>query len=194
MSHNKLTIGTATGNRVSSVPLKTVHLNDVSSVTPNNGEFLSWNGSNWVSSSIGGGTALTATVVAWVGGHNTAYSIGSNMMPAVGNFYYMSIGQSYYRPLYYHDQTNATWYVQTSAHIAFTLGSGAVWCDRVELTAGTYLLRAQHIVAGGTNPWVDVQWQTEAGVALSPIRRISSIFRHVPFKQSSFFEILISPK
>ena len=177
MSHNKLTIGTATGNRASSLSLELGDLNDVSSATPTSGEFLSWNGSNWVASPMSGGsTALTAGVVAWVGGFKVNYTIGSNLQPAVGSFYYLALGQSYYRPQYFHDQTNATWHI-TNGTTAFTSG-GIIWCDRVELTAGTYLLRGQHIIEDWqtTNPWVDVQWQTEAGVALSPIRRISSIY------------------
>jgi len=168
MTHNKLTIGTATSDRTSSLSTNLSDLDDVSSTAPNTNEFLQWSGSEWTPASMSSGANLNAEVVAWAGDLNGGgYSIGPNVQPAVGAFYFMALGYINSRCKYYHNATSATWYTNTGYIIAV---NNTGWVDRVQLTAGTYALRATHRTGG----WADVQWQTEGGVALSPIRRIAS--------------------
>jgi len=165
MSHNIIKTNTQTADRTSAISVELSDLSDVSATAPTAGQALTWGGTEWEPTAT---QTAENDVVAWVGGTYNTYGIGGNLQAGVGSFYYMSLAFPGARPKYYHNQTSGTWYSGTT--VAFT--SGAVWLETVQLTAGDYVLKAKARTSGGTNPYVDVQWQTEAGAALSHIGRI----------------------
>lgn len=167
MSHNLVKANSKTADRASTISVELSDLSDVSTTAPTTGQALTWGGAQWEPTN----TQTTENdVVAWVGGTLNTYAVGGNLQAGVGSFFYMSLAFATARPHYYHNQTEATWY--SGSTVAFT--SGAVWLDSVELTAGDYVLKAKARALGGSNPYVDVQWQTEAGAALSHIGRIQN--------------------
>ncbi len=165
MSHNLVKANSKAADRASTISVELSDLSDVSTTAPSTGQALTWGGAQWEPTAT---QTTESDVVAWVGGLYNTYGIGSNLQAAVGSFYFMSLGLAAFRPYYYHNQTTGTWY--SGSTVAF--GAGAVWLDSVQLTAGDYILKAKARTTGGVNPYVDVQWQTEAGAALSHIGRI----------------------
>jgi len=118
MSHNKLTIGTATSDRTSSLSTSLSDLDDVSSTAPNSNEFLKWSGSEWEGGAGGG----SSTGVIFIGEGSSQNYSGTN--PAVG------VDVSLY------DSSP----INTISGASITPSSN--WISSVTLPAGTYLFEA----------------------------------------------------
>lgn len=170
MSHNVLDLAGNTPSRTGDVSsIATSDLGDVSG-SPASTEALTYGGAGWAPAAAP--SAPAPDVVAWLGGYIASYSLGSTQQRAPGNMYYFGYSNTNSLTVDgYHDLTYATW-LTTSGNVAWTQ---ARTMDRLQLAAGTYLLKFQHITYSGlANPYVDLQWQTEAGVKLGPVGRIGT--------------------
>ena len=169
MSHNILKVSSNTSDRVGAIAVDTTDLSDVTG-SPALNDLLVYDGAAWAPNSTP--TSQATEVVAWLGGFVASFALGGAQLYPVGNMYFMGFSNpNVYRVDGYHDLSSAKW---------ITFGGGTAWVgsgsiNRLELVAGTYLFKFQHITySGSANPYVDVQWQTVGGTKLGPIGRIGT--------------------
>ena len=171
MSHNVLDLAGNTPSRAGDIA--SIASGDLSNVSgsPASTEALTYNGAAWAPAP-GPAPSQPPEVVAWLGGYITSYALGSTRQRAAGNMYYFAYSNTgLYTVDGYHDLTYATWQT-TSGNTAWTQNRTM---DKLQLAAGTYLLKFQHITySGSASPYVDLQWQTDTGIKLGPIGRIGT--------------------
>ena len=171
MSHNVLELAGNTPSRTGDIA--SIASGDLTNVSgsPASTEALTYNGAAWAPAAAPSAAAVPE-VVATLGGFVQAFSLGSAKLYPVGNMYFMGFSNTNSSKVDgYHDLTYARW-ITFGGSTAWT-ASGSV--NRLELAAGTYQFKFQHITYSGlSSPYVDVRWETVGGASLGPVGRIGT--------------------
>ena len=171
MSHNLTDVEGHQQNRDGTITaLASTDLSDVSG-SPASTEALTYSGAGWAPAA-GPVPNQEPNVVATLGGYVASFALGTTKQRGAGNFYYWGYSNTNnFKVNGYHDLVHATW-LTTSGGVAWT---HARTIEKLQLTAGTYLMKMQHITySGSSSPYIDLQWQTDAGTKLGPIGRIGT--------------------
>ena len=186
MSHNKISVGSATPDANGNI---TVGLGDLSDINLSNiaeNEVLKYNGTNWINSTAPAGTASYI----WVGGsyakHYGTTPLGYNVEVPTGG------------PLYFYTNNEA---INTISGSSLTITDG--WLESITLPAGSYLLQAQTMMRFQSSGYMAYCFETTAGTRVSQFGVVgdsrgvtygpsnSSAIGHVTLTEETTLEVIL---
>lgn len=150
MSHNKISVGSATPDASGNITIALGDLSDINLSNIAENEVLKYDGANWINSTPPAGTASYI----WVGGNYSEHygnsPLGYNVEIPTGG------------PLYFYTNNEA---VNTISGSSLTITNG--WLESITLPPGNYLLQAQTMLRFQSSGYMSYCFQDSAGNRIS---------------------------